>query len=92
MTPANGSKVGIREFYAELQKQSGDRAEMERRLVEAFNKAVDRLDEKYDKRLCGAEENIVSLRVADRKWGGMTAIVAAAFTGIGTAFGVYLKK
>jgi hypothetical protein len=31
------------------------------------------------------QEDVVGLRVADRKWGGLVAIVAAAVTGLGLA-------
>lgn len=99
MTPSNGSKVGIREFYAELQRQSAERVDMERRLLEAFQKGLDgiREDMKAERVNCSGrfgeiEKDVVALKVADRKWGGLTALVAAAFTGIGTAIGIYAKR
>ena len=103
MTPPNGSKATIREVYELVtgleRRQSQDRSDMERRLVETITSATGGLENRVLEQLrCHAHDievlqgGVGDLRIADRKWGGVTAIIAAAFTGIGTAFGVYLKK
>jgi hypothetical protein len=90
----NGGKVGVREFYAELQKQSADRQEMERRLIDAFASGLngirdDMRDERdaCHKRFGCIEEDVIGLRLSDKKWGGAATAVAAIGTAIAAILG-----
>jgi len=96
MTETNGSKATIREVYQELgnleRRQTRDREEMERRIIDSIAEgfAGVRKDsgdyrDKCDVRLKCLEDDLVGLKVADRKWGGLAALVAAAVTALGIA-------
>lgn len=98
--PANGSKVGVREFYkeiAELRKeqaaiadaQSKERASMETRLVQVIqdvNSAVEaRILEQVRCNRADIETlqgDVVGLKVADRRWGGIVGLFSAALAGL----------
>jgi DNA integrity scanning protein DisA with diadenylate cyclase activity len=100
MTPKHESdRITVREFFLEMNRQNERRDDMEKRLISEFNKSIEHLQEKINGRICVVEEtadalqaSVSDLRVADRKWGGIAAIVAAAFAGIGAGLGAYLRK
>ena len=80
----NGSKVDWRSLHAELLGQSKDRADMEQRLVETFASGVKviRDDMAEERKVCDArfkcvEQDVVTLKVADRRWGGIVGLFAA---------------
>ena len=91
----NGEKVTWRSLHDELKDQSKERQAMEERLVRAFADGckgirddVDRYCAANDARVRCIENDITSLKVADRKWGGITGLFAAGVT----ALGVWLNQ
>ena len=94
--PANGSKVGVREFYAELQKQSSERQDMELRLVNAFASGLSGIrDDMAEERKANetrfkcVEGDVVDLRVADRRWTGLASLFGA---GLGAVAGWFSSR
>lgn len=94
MAARNGNKVSWQSLHQELADQSKERAEMEHRLVAAFTEGLkgirdDMAAEReifYDRFRC-VETDIVSLKVADRRWGGLVGLFAAAVAGVGAWLG-----
>jgi hypothetical protein len=87
-------KVGWESLHKEIMAQSGERHEMELRLIGAFASGLQgiRDDMQTERIVCNErfgciERDIVTLKVADRKWGGIVALFAAAVTGLGAWLG-----
>jgi hypothetical protein len=92
MMPNN--KVNWQSLHTELMKQSEDRHAMELRLIDAFGQGLAgiRNDMEMERaanstRVHGIEGDIVALKVADRKWGGVVGLFAAAVTAAGVWLG-----
>jgi hypothetical protein len=94
MTKANGNKVSWQSLHEELKEQSKEREAMEGRLVEAFASGCGAIHDdlnRYigtnDARVKCVEVDIVGLKVADRKWGGVVGLFAAGVAGLGAWLG-----
>jgi hypothetical protein len=90
----NGSKVNWQSLHEELQKQSGERHEMELRLINAFGDGLAglRKDMADERAVCAErfkciETDVVGLKVADRKWAGLTGLFAAGLASLAGWFG-----
>lgn len=87
-------KVNWQSLHDELMKQSNERHEMELRLIGAFGDGLagirkDMADERAGcaDRFRALEGDVVALKVADRRWGGMVGLFAAAVAGAGAWLG-----
>lgn len=76
MTEKNGSRITTREFYDALREMD---ARVNRRLDTLLESQtrVTTIAEAHEKRLDKAEAEIESLERSDRKWAGITGLVAA---------------
>jgi hypothetical protein len=88
------NKVNWQSLHEELTKQSDERHNMELRLIDAFSQGLVgiRNDMQTERaanltRVHCIEGDIVSLKVADRKWGGVVGLFAAAVTAAGVWLG-----
>ena len=86
----NGGRVNWQSLHTEIMSQSDERHQMELRLIDAFASGLSgiRDDMRAERESCckrfGVIENdIVLLKVADRKWGGVVGLFAAAVTALG---------
>lgn len=87
-------RVNWESLHKEIMAQSDDRHQMELRIVGVLSDGLngirkDMRTERDDcnKRFCAIEDNIVVLKVADRKWGGVVGLFAAGVAGLGAWLG-----
>lgn len=90
----NGSKVNWEGLHKEIMEQSGERHEMELRLIGAFATGLRGIRDDMQTERTGCndrfgciERDVVSLKVADRKWGGIVGLFAAGVAGLGAWLG-----
>jgi hypothetical protein len=90
----NGSKVNWQSLHSEIMAQSDERHQMELRLIDAFSAGLTgiRDDMRTERETCGKrfvtiEGDIVNLKVADRRWGGIVGLFAAGVAGISAWLG-----
>lgn len=90
----NGSKVNWESLHKEIMSQSDERHKMELRIVGVISDGLQgiRDDMKTERTTCNErfgciERDIVTLKVADRKWGGIVGLFAAATAAAGAWFG-----
>lgn len=91
---ANGSKVNWQALHSEIMAQSSERHDMELRLINAFASGLQLIRDDMqtertacDKRFLCIEGDIVGLKVADRRWGGIVGLFAAGVAGVGAWLG-----
>lgn len=88
------NKVNWQSLHTELMKQSDERHAMEIRLIDVLSGGLQGIREDMAKertdcntRFLTIENDIVGLKVADRKWAGLAGLITSAVAGIGIWFG-----
>jgi len=88
------NRVGWESLHREIMSQSDERHSMEIRLIDAFASGLQGIRDDMqteraacDKRFGVIEGDVVSLKVADRKWSGAVGLFAAGMAGLGAWLG-----
>jgi len=88
------NRVGWESLHREIMAQSDERHNMEIRLIDAFASGLTgiRDDMQSERAACNErfgviERDVVGLKVADRKWGGVVGLFAAGMAGLGAWLG-----